>query len=54
MMGVRKQPEQQDGKLLPAESHGVKLISIGIFCAGGDPIDMAGANDSHGHSTVFP
>ncbi len=31
MMGVRKQPEQQDGKLLPAESFGVKLISMSFF-----------------------
>ncbi len=31
MLGVRKPPEQQDGKLLPAESYGVKLISMGFF-----------------------
>ncbi|MGH7259101.1 MAG: Mrp/NBP35 family ATP-binding protein [Nitrospiraceae bacterium] len=31
MLGVRKPPEQKDGKLLPAESHGVKLISMGFF-----------------------
>ena len=31
MMGVEHPPEQQDGKLLPAESHGVKLISMGFF-----------------------
>ena len=31
MMGVSKPPEQQDGKLLPAESHGVKIISMGFF-----------------------
>ena len=31
MMGTRKPPEQQDGKILPAESHGVKLISMGFF-----------------------
>ncbi len=31
MLGVRKQPEQQDGKLLPAESYGVKLISMSFF-----------------------
>src|SRR5438309_3737622 len=29
MMGVPKPPEQQDGKIKPAESHGVKLISMG-------------------------
>jgi len=31
MMGVTKPPEQQDGKIKPAESHGVKLISMGFF-----------------------
>lgn len=31
MMGIRKPPEQQDGKVKPAESHGVKLISMGFF-----------------------
>jgi len=31
MLGVSKPPEQKDGKLLPAESYGVKLISMGFF-----------------------
>jgi ATP-binding protein involved in chromosome partitioning len=31
MMGVSKPPEQQDGKIVPANSHGVKLISMGFF-----------------------
>ena len=31
MMGVTEPPEQQDGKIKPAESHGVKLISMGFF-----------------------
>ncbi len=31
MLGIRKPPEQKDGQLLPAESHGVKLISMGFF-----------------------
>ncbi len=31
MMGVGKPPEQKDGKIAPAESHGVKLISMGFF-----------------------
>ncbi len=31
MMGVTKPPEQIDGKIAPAESHGVKLISMGFF-----------------------
>lgn len=31
MMGVPDPPEQQDGKIKPAESHGVKLMSMGFF-----------------------
>lgn len=31
MMGVEKAPEQKDGKITPAQSHGVKLISMGFF-----------------------
>lgn len=31
MMGIDKTPEQKDGKITPAESHGVKLISMGFF-----------------------
>jgi len=42
MMGVHKQPEQQDGKLLPAESHGVKLISMGFFVPEETPLTWRG------------
>ena len=42
MMGVRKQPEQQEGKLLPAESHGVKLISMGFFVPEETPLTWRG------------
>jgi ATP-binding protein involved in chromosome partitioning len=31
MMGIEKTPEQKDGKISPAESHGIKLISMGFF-----------------------
>lgn len=31
MIGVPKPPEQQDGKIKPAESHGVKVMSMGFF-----------------------
>lgn len=31
MMGVSKQPEQRDGKIIPAENYGVKLISMAFF-----------------------
>ncbi len=33
MLGVNKQPEQKEGKIIPAESHGVKVISMGFFVA---------------------
>lgn len=42
MMGVRKPPEQRDGKLLPAESHGVKLISMGFFVPEETPLTWRG------------
>ena len=31
MMGVTQPPTQEDGKIKPAESYGVKLISMGFF-----------------------
>ncbi len=31
MMGIKKQPEQRDGKIIPPESYGVKVISMGFF-----------------------
>jgi ATP-binding protein involved in chromosome partitioning len=31
MMGIAKAPEQQDGKIRPAERYGVKVISMGFF-----------------------
>jgi len=42
MMGVQKQPEQKDGKLLPAVSHGVKLISMGFFVPEETPLTWRG------------
>jgi ATP-binding protein involved in chromosome partitioning len=42
MMGVERPPEQQDGKLLPAESHGVKLISMGFFVPEDTPLAWRG------------
>jgi len=42
MMGIRKPPEQKDGKLLPAESHGVKLISMGFFVPEETPLTWRG------------
>ena len=31
IIGARKQPEQRDGKIVPAEGHGVKVISMAFF-----------------------
>lgn len=31
MMGVEKPPAQKDGKIVPAEGHGVKIMSMGFF-----------------------
>lgn len=31
MMGIQRPPEQKDGKIIPAEGHGVKIISMGFF-----------------------
>ncbi len=31
MMGVSKQPDQREGKIVPAENYGVKLISMAFF-----------------------
>jgi ATP-binding protein involved in chromosome partitioning len=42
MMGVRKPPEQKDARLLPAESHGVKFISIGFFVPEETPVTWRG------------
>jgi len=42
MMGVERPPQQQDGKLLPAESHGVKLISMGFFVPEDQPLTWRG------------
>ena len=43
MMGVRgEQPEQRDGKIVPVESHGVKLISMGFFVPEDTPLTWRG------------
>lgn len=31
MLDVEKSPEQKDGKIIPAEGHGIKMISMGFF-----------------------
>jgi len=52
MMGVTEPPEQQDGKIKPAESHGVKLISMGFFVPE-DGGGVAWPDDPYGDSTIL-
>lgn len=42
MMGARGRPGMFDNKIIPVESHGVKLISIGFFVNEGEPIVWRG------------
>jgi len=42
MMGSTKGPEQQDGKILPVESYGVKLISIAFLVPEETPLVWRG------------
>jgi len=42
MMGVQKLPPMQDGKLVPAEAYGVKMISIGFLVRAGQPLIWRG------------
>ncbi len=42
MMGELKPPGQKDGKIVPAENHGVKFISMGFFVPEGSPMIWRG------------
>ncbi len=42
MMGVEKLPPPKEGKLIPAEAYGVKLISIGFLVKDGQPLIWRG------------
>jgi ATP-binding protein involved in chromosome partitioning len=42
MMGVGALPEPKDGKLVPAQAHGVKLMSIGFLVPPGQPLIWRG------------
>jgi len=42
MMGVNRQPEQRNDKLIPAESHGVQLMSMGFLVNEEEPIIWRG------------
>ena len=42
MMGVNRQPEAADGKIIPIESHGVKLMSLGLIAGEDTPVIWRG------------
>lgn len=42
MMGIHQMPPPRDKKLIPAESHGVKIISIGFLVKDGQPLIWRG------------
>ncbi len=42
MLGVDGRPTQVDGLIMPPQSHGVKVISIGMFTAGNTPVVWRG------------
>lgn len=42
MLGVDRKPTQVDDMILPPESHGVKVISIGMFVPGNQPVVWRG------------
>ena len=42
MMGVKEQPEATDGKIIPLESHGVKLMSLGLIAGEDTPVIWRG------------
>jgi ATP-binding protein involved in chromosome partitioning len=42
MMGARGRPGMFENKIIPVESHGIKLISIGFFVEEGEPIVWRG------------
>ncbi|MBE7372658.1 Mrp/NBP35 family ATP-binding protein [Dermacoccus barathri] len=42
MLGVEQRPTQVDDMILPPDSHGVKVISIGMFVPGNQPVVWRG------------
>ena len=42
MLGVEGRPTQVEGLIMPPQSHGVKVISIGMFTAGNTPVVWRG------------
>ena len=42
MMGVSEMPQPEEGRLMPAEAHGVKLMSIGFLVPANQPLIWRG------------
>lgn len=42
MMGVRGQPKARDGKIVPLEKHGVRMMSLGFLLEGDTPVIWRG------------
>ena len=42
MMGVSGEPAQEDGKIVPAEAHGVRFVSLGLIAGEDTPVIWRG------------
>lgn len=42
MMGVTREPDQQDGKIIPIEAHGVRFMSLGLIAGEDTPVIWRG------------
>lgn len=42
MMGVTREPDQADGKIIPVEAHGVKFMSLGLIAGEDTPVIWRG------------
>jgi len=52
MMGVERLPSPEDGRLVPAEAYGVKLMSIGFLVRSDQPLIWRGTDAPFRHSPV--
>ena len=41
MLGVRRQPSQRDGKILPVDAHGIRFMSMGLLVDEGEAVVCA-------------
>ena len=42
MMGVTREPDQRDGKIVPVEAHGVRFMSLGLIAGEDTPVIWRG------------